>query len=218
MSEEFFGILSLISSFVVILPLLIALWKYQRLSIIQRKLCYLLSVILVVETIANVLWYQKINNMPVYHFYTIIEFALIVNIYKEALRKLFAKRFFFTLVIVFSIFSIVNMYCFQDLLTFNSNVTTVLGIIVIFFTLCYFYALLKEVKYSALEQNPMFWLNAGFLIYFSSNLILFFINNTMFKNPEPNEVSYLLWGLHAIVNIILTFFYMISVWVNPKQP
>lgn len=216
MSKELFGILRLISSFAVILPLLIALWKYRRLNKMQLKLVYLLLTILVVESISNVLWYQKINNSPVYHFYTIIECILIVNIYKDELNKLFPKRFFYILAIAFTLFAIVNMCYFQSFWKFNSNATTLLGFLVIFLSLSYFYALLKEVKYSSLEQNPMFWLNAGFLIYFSSNLILFYINNSMFKSA--NEVSLLVWGLHAIVNIVLTIFYTISIWVNPKQP
>lgn len=217
MSEELFGVLRLISSFAVILPLLIALWKYHRLSTMQQKLLYLLITTLVVESISNVLWYQKINNLPVYHFYSIVECILMVHIYKDELKKLFPKRFFYTIIAAFTIFSIVNMMYFQNLQTFNSNATTVLGILVIFLALSYFYALLKEVKYSSLETNPMFWLNAGFLIYFSSNLILFFVNNSLFQGSKATKVSYLLWGLHAVVNIILIIFYTISVWVNPKQ-
>jgi len=217
MSEELFGTLRFISSFAVILPLLIALSKYHRLSKIQQKLVYLLITTLVVESISNVLWYQKINNLPVYHFYSIVEFILIVHIYKDELKKLFPKRFFYTIVAAFTIFSIVNMMYFQSLQTFNSNVTTLSGILVIFLALSYFYALLKEVKYSSLERNPMFWLNAGFLIYFSSNLLLFFVNNSLFQESKATKVSYLLWGLHAVVNIILIIFYTISVWVNPKQ-
>ena len=217
MSEELFGTLRFISSFAVILPLLIALSKYHRLSKIQQKLVYLLITTLVVESISNVLWYQKINNLPVYHFYSIVEFILIVHIYKDELKKLFPKRFFYTIVAAFTIFSIVNMMYFQSLQTFNSNVTTLSGILVIFLALSYFYALLKEVKYSSLETNPMFWLNAGFLIYFSSNLLLFFVNNSLFQESKAKKVSYLLWGLHTVVNIILIIFYTISVWVNPKQ-
>ncbi|WP_298513680.1 hypothetical protein [uncultured Kordia sp.] len=98
---------------------------------------------------------------------------------------------------------------------FNSNATTVLGILVISLSLSYFYALLKEVKYTLLERNPMFWLNAGFLIYFSSNLLLFFINNSMFTKAD--EVSYLVWGLHAIVNFILVIFFTIAIWITPNQ-
>lgn len=217
MSKELFGNLRLISSFMVILPLCTAAWKYFRLSSIQWKLVYLLIVILVIESIANALWFQKKNNLPLYHFYTIVECILILNIFKEALEKLFSERFFYITAIVFSIFSIVNTFYFQALTTFNSNATSVLGFLVIFLSLSYFYALLKETEYSPLEKKPMFWINAGFLIYFSSNLILFYVNNVMFVNPEPNEVSYLLWGLHAVVNIFLMVFFTIAIWVKPNQ-
>ena len=215
MSEALFGNLRLISSFVVMLPLLVAWWKHKRLQEVQRKIVYLLIAVLIVETIANVLWYQKQNNLPVYHFYSILEFGLITYIYKDALQPLFPKRFFLFVFISFASFAILNMCFLQSLWTFNSNVTTLLGFLVIFFCVSYFYALLKQTTYSPLEKKPMFWLNAGFLIYFSSNLILFYINNTMFT--EANEVSYLVWGMHAIVNIVLTIFYTIAIWVNPDQ-
>ncbi|PTX63695.1 hypothetical protein C8N46_101299 [Kordia periserrulae] len=213
MSEELFGYLRLISSFGVLLPLCLALWKRRRLTSIQRKLLYLLIAICIVEAIANALWYRKENNLPVYHFYSIVECLLILNLYKEALKKLFSKHVFMSAGVIFTVFAIVNMLCFQALTTFNSNVTTTLGFLVIFLCLCYFYALLQEEIYSPLEKKPMFWINAGFLIYFSSNLILFFINNSMFTKPDA--VSYLVWGLHAVVNIILMLFFTIAVWVNP---
>lgn len=215
MSKEFFGNLSLISSIAVILPLCIALWKYRRLQPVQQKLLYLLVTIFVVEAVANILWLQKENNHPVYHFYSIIEFGLILYLYKDALKRLFSARFFIVLWIVFAVFAIVNMSFFQSLSTFNSNVTTLLGFLVIFLSLSYFYALLKQETYSPLERKPLFWINAGFLIYFSSNLLLFFINNSMFT--EADEMSHLVWGLHAIVNIILIIFFTIAVWVNPNQ-
>lgn len=215
MSKELFGYLRLISSFAVLLPLLIALYKRNNMNTVQRKLALLLLVTLVTESISNVLWYQKENNLPVYHFYTVAEFILIINVYRTVLKKFFFKNFFALITIIFISFAVLNTIFFQSLKTFNSNVTTLLGFIIIFLTLSYFYKLLKEVKYGMLESNPMFWLNSGFLIYFSSNLILFYINNSMFK--EANEVSYLFWGLHAIVNIILTVFYTIAIWVNPKK-
>ncbi|WP_109098727.1 hypothetical protein [Aquimarina sp. AU58] len=215
MSIDFFEILGNISSFIILVPLLLSVLKFKSLNKIQLRLGYLLLVTLIVEFISNVLWYQKINNLPVYHFFTVIQFLLIVNIYKRALSQTFSKYFFTSLGIGFMVFAVVNIMFFQDLFTFNSNATTLMGAIVIFLSLSYFYALLKEVKYSALETNPMFWINSGFLIYFSSNLILFYINNSMFKGST--EASYLVWGLHAVINIVLTIFYTVAIWVKPKK-
>ncbi|PKV48576.1 hypothetical protein ATE84_0576 [Aquimarina sp. MAR_2010_214] len=215
MSKELFDVLRLISSFIVTIPLLLSVYKFKSLNRIQVKLVYLLLGVLTVEVISNILWYKKINNMPLYHFFTVIHFLLIVNIYKMALSQIFSKYFFTILSIGFAIFAVINTVFLQGLMTFNSNTTTLLGALVIFFSLGYFYALLKEVKYSALETNPMFWINSGFLIYFSSNLILFFMNNTLFKGITT--ASYILWGLHAVINIVLTIFYTIAIWVKPQE-
>ncbi len=216
MTKEVFENITLVAFILLFLPLVVAIVRYKFLNSSQRKLSILVLCIVIVEITSRLLWYKKINNLPVYHFYIIIEFILIIYIYRDELSRLFPKLFFTILSIGFTIFSIGNTLFLQDINTFNSNATTLLGIIVIFLSLSYFYALLKEVKYSALEINPMFWINAGFLIYFSSNLILFFINNNMFQGST--EASYLVWGLHAIVNIVLTIFYTIALWVSPKKP
>ncbi len=215
MSVNIFEIIGNISSFIVILPLLLSIYKNKLLNVAQKRLFVLLVVILITELISNILWYLRINNLPVFHFYTIVEFLLILNIYRNELTRLFSKTFFILLSLGYIMFAITNMLFLQDLGTFNSNTTTVMGLVVIFLALSYFYALLKEMKYSSLENNPMFWLNSGFLIYFSSSLILFYINNNMFK--ESTEASYLVWGLHAIINIVLIIFYTITIWVNPKK-
>lgn len=215
MSKELFQILANISSFMIVIPLILSGYKFKALYKIQTKLFYLIILTFIVELIANLLWRNKMNNLPIYHFYTVFELLLILNIYITVLKHPFSKKFFVFIGIGFTVFAIINTLYFQDLTTFNSNTTTLLGILVIFLALSYFYTLLKEVKYSALESNPMFWINSGFLIYFSSNLTLFFINNNIFKGST--EASYLVWGLHAIVNIILIVFYTIAVWVNPKK-
>lgn len=215
MTKEVFENITLVAFILLFLPLVISIVRYKSLNSSQRKLSILVLCIVIVEITSRLLWYKKVNNLPVYHFYIIIEFILIIYIYKDELSRLFPKLFFTILSVGFTVFSIVNTVFLQDINTFNSNATTLLGILVIFLSLSYFYALLKEVKYSALEINPMFWINAGFLIYFSSNLILFFINNNMFQGST--EASYLVWGLHAIVNIVLTIFYTIALWVSPKK-
>ncbi|EZH75019.1 hypothetical protein ATO12_09830 [Aquimarina atlantica] len=215
MSKELFDNLTLVASLILLAPLVILFFRFNALSLIQKKLSFIVILTVLVEIISWSLWYKKINNLPVYHFFTVIQFLLIVNIYRGALSQTFSKKFFTSLSIGFVVFAIINIVFFQDLLTFNSNATTLMGLIIIFLSLSYFYALLKEVKYSTLETNPMFWINSGFLIYFSSSLILFFMNNTLFK--EVTEASLILWGLHAIINIVLTIFYIVAISVKPKK-
>lgn len=215
MSKNFFENVTFIAFVLLFVPFLISVFRYKFLNKIQKRLLLLIVTNVAVESISRLLWYNKINNLPLYHIYTVIEFFLITNIYKSALSKLFPQHFFTVSSILFTFLAILNTLFFQGIFTFNSNMTTLMGLIIIFYSLCYFYSLLKEIKYSGLESKPMFWINSGFLIYFSSNIILFFLNNNLFE--KSTEASYVVWGLHAIINMILTIFYTVSVWVKPKK-
>ncbi|WP_109298810.1 hypothetical protein [Aquimarina sp. AU474] len=217
MSKELFENIRLISLLIVGVPFIVALFRFKTLNKTQAILMVLLSIIIIVEIVSLLFWYKKVNNLPIYHVYTVVEFVIISKIYAVELKSMFSKSFFIILILLFGGFAVCNTVFFQDIYTFNSNAITISGMIIIFFCLSYFYSLLKEVKYNALEINPMFWINSGFLIYFSSNLILFFINNYMFKDGASAS-SYLVWGLHAIMNIVLNIFYTIALWVNPKKP
>lgn len=216
MIENWFSGITLMAYVFLYIPLLIFVLRFKNLSKIQLVIGILVVNVVITESASRIMWYHKINNLPLYHLYVVIEFLLICLIYRKKLKTLFSHLFFGILATAFIITAIINVFFFQDIYTFNSNMTTIEGLIVVFFCLSFFYKLLKEVKYTSLETNPMFWINSGFLIYFSSNLILFFINNKLFQGST--EASYMVWGLHAIVNIIQTIFYTIALCVHQKRP
>lgn len=209
MSREAFELISLISSLYVLIPLSVLVYRFGTLSTLQRKLGWLLLTIFLVELISNALWYQQVNNLPLYHVYSLIEFWLIINIYRLILPALLNH---FRVIIVGSIFTllaVVNALFFQSPFEFNSNVTTISSIVFIFLSLGVFYSLMRENKLPSLTSLPSFWIGAGQLLYFSSNLLLFFISSRM----EFSEIeNYLLWGTHAVVNCILLTFYAFALW------
>ncbi len=199
----------------MLIPLIIGSFKYKYLSKSQTWLFYLLIATAVTEVISNFLWYQSINNFPVFHVFTIFQFIFIIGIYKIELRSVFSKNLFNIALIIFVAFAIINSIWLQSIYAFNSNTITIVSYVTLFFSLAYFYKLLKEVKYEALEKTPMFWLNIGFLIYFSSNLLLFFLNDYL---PKGSPSMYLVWSAHAVVNIILNIFYTIALWIKAAEP
>ena len=211
MNKELFKWLTLISSFIVLLPLFISLLKYSGLTRIQKKLTLFLFVVLIVEIVSNILWYKEINNHPIYHIYTVLEFLLILNIYNEILTKLFSKTVTVLIGISFIGFAILNILLYQDLFTFNSNTIQVLSYCAIFIAIASFYSMLKMSDLS-LFRNTTFLISTGILLYFSSNLVLFHINNSLDLSVSQ---SYLLWGTHAIINIISILFYTLAIWVQP---
>lgn len=214
MSKEFFEVLRLTSAFSVIIPLIFALLFFARLTKVQRKLTLLLLVVLIVEITTNVMWYHEMNNLLIYHVYTVVEFLLFLNIFKEVLSKLITLLGVVLLGTGFSLFSVIISLFYQRIYEFNSIAITVLSVSMILIALASFYSLLKEHSYSKVERNPIFWISAGILIYFSGNLILFYINNALNLTLEE---SYIIWGMHAVVNIVLILFYTRAIWVHPAK-
>ena len=133
MSEQMFKNLTLVAFILLFVPAVIFLVRSKVLAAVQKKLAILVLVTLLVEVISRILWYKKINNLPIYHFYTVIEFLLILNIYKEPLRKVFDVKYLVIIGVGFTGFAILNTIFFQDLFTFNSNVTTLMGLLVVVF-------------------------------------------------------------------------------------
>ncbi len=223
MVEQLLETSTLISSFSVIIPLIIAVTRFGQLSKPQRLLTYLLITSLVVEVIANLLWYQQKRNLVVYNSFAIVHFNFILLIYQNQLGNTWTKPLK-VLMILFNLFFLVDTLFLKKLTDFgyyfNSNITTSASLIFILLALKYFHKLLKEVRYQKLEKNPMFWISAGLTLYYSGTLILFLLGNQV--NQDKNaalyyEIALAAWGLNSFFNLILNTAYSIALWVKPAK-
>lgn len=213
MNKLAFEYISWCSSYIVALPLIVLLFNSARLNRLQKILGLLLIADLLTEIGTHVLWSNGLNNLFVYHIYAVIEFVLIATIYSFWLPDVFGKSRLLALTVSFTLFGVINVAFFQDLYTFNSNSTSLSAILICLFALITFYRRLTQSEKTVQLNTPEFWLNAGFLLYFSSSLILFLFSNLL--NLSPKE-SYSIWGLHALINIILHLFYARALWIVRK--
>lgn len=211
--EELVKNISVILLCVILLPLFVAFLRRNDLTRVQQKLAYLIILTAVFEIVSYILWHNGINNHPPYHFYSIFEFWLVLNIYQCSLKWLNSKVIILAGA-VFTLFAVSNMIFLQDLSEFNSNVTTTSGVMIILLSIISFFQLLTKQTDRSVFSNPQFYINSGFLIYFSSNLVLFYLSSRVTLTLEE---SYMVWGAHAVVNCILIIFYTIALWIHPRK-
>lgn len=214
MNEELFENLSWVSSYLVIAPLIVFLVRRKKLNLVQRKLVALLLLILLTEIASNILWYEFITNHPLYHFYSIIEFLLILNLYASILSEWISKKWFFITGSCFVVFAVGNMLFLQNLFEFNSNVTTLSAFFIILLTIFTYFHFLHRSSDQSLSRTPAFWINTGLLLYFSSNLVLFYVGN---KVDLTLDESYTIWGLHSIFNCVQITLFTLALWIHPKK-
>lgn len=177
----------------------------------------LLSLIIIsglVELIGRMLWQKSMNNLFLYHFYTIIEFLLLGALYARNLAGLIKPFYMKVLIAAFVMFAVANTIFFQSLKEFNSNVTFVESLLLIVLSLAYFYKLLRDMNHRKLERVPMFWINMSVLTYFSGALLLFHVTNELFTFPKE-EIA-MLFSTHALFNIVHYLLYGIALWVKPE--
>jgi hypothetical protein len=199
---------------VICIPIAIGLYRIRGLDFIQRQVLVLVSIALVNEVLATYLRFQGTNNLWVFHLFVPISFFFMLRIYKEVLKHYYSWHFFNFILFFFIIFSLVNSFFIQSIWVFNSNAISLSSAVYIVFSVLYFYQLLRNPASEGLEKSPMFWLNTGVLIYYSSTLILFLLVNYLI--PEDPKLYASLLGLNIFFNIIINIFYTVVLWKNPQ--
>ncbi|MBU2916195.1 MULTISPECIES: hypothetical protein [Reichenbachiella] len=214
-SEEIFQILHTIPYVFIGIALLIGAVRFKQQNNIQRKLFALIIITAAVELCSRLLWQYQINNMAVFHVFTVVEFCILTSIYKHELNLLRQNNAIQWIRGAFILFAIANTLLWQDFTIFNSNTLTISSALLIALSVMYFYQLLQQTKYEKLEQNPMFWINSGVLVYFSSCIVLFHVTNEL--GLEAKQVRELSFSINAIFNVFHYIAFSIALWIRPVR-
>jgi len=196
---------------VFIVPaLIIAFRKYSKLSPELKVITYYLVLSALTEILAALLAAVNKNNLPLLHIYTILQFVLIARFYGIVLAGFVPRNLIRYSAYFFIIFSILNSLFLQTIFTNNTYARTLESLLVITFSLTLFYRIISEMRIEKLEDSPVFWINTGFLIYFSSTIFLFVMSN--FILPLNKTLNVYLWGVHAFISSFHYILIAIGLW------
>lgn len=215
MNKEVAGLIMDLASFVSLLPLGMAIIRRRYLMQEQNILFALVVSAFVIEALSffiGRILHQ--HNLFLLHIYTVIEFVALSTIYRFQLKSLYGARLFNVLLGVFIPVAILNAWVVDSSSMFNDYARALEAFILIMLVLSYFYKTLVDLKIQSLEREPMFWINAGVLIYFSGSLFIFIFGNFFSSSKEAMFVS---WGIHAVFSIILNISYTIALWIKPRE-
>lgn len=200
------GYIALIISFVV------GVARFRQLNNDQKLLFVLITLALLIELTGRILWHLRINNLFLYHFYSVAEFVLLGVLYVRHLDGLIESVYIRFILAVFVLFALVNTLFFQSLQQFNSHVTFAESLLLIIFSILYFYKELRDLENRNLDRVPMFWINTAVITYFSGALVLFHVANDLI--PESMKVKGVVWGIHALFNIVHYTLFAIALWIR----
>lgn len=150
------------------------------------------------------------NNLFLLHFYTIFDFIMMTLIFQAYLPRSFVKWG----IIVFSFAALLHSIFVEQLNTFNVLARSVEAFIVMCYVMRYFWFTLKEMKIKRLEQQPIFWISCGALLYYAAGFFIFLFSTDLLPH---DDLWFTYWGIHAFFTILLYLFYSVALWVQPEK-
>lgn len=183
----------------VLIPISIALIKYKRADRVLLLIFYYLLLDGAVNLIAVVLSDYQINNLPLLHIYTILEFLLLSFFYIKILKDPLARNIIKFLMLIFPVLCVINFLFFQSIFRFNTYTRPLEVLLIMAYCLTYFAQANEANDIKAWSSNSIIWINIGILLYFSGALFVYSFSNltTAYTSPKYKLVNLFIWDIHA---------------------
>lgn len=188
---------------------IVAAVRFKRLSPALRCLAGLIFFELLIELVSRAVS----PNLFLLPIDTLVEFGLLAWMYRRAFWPSAVSRGVPAVVAVFSLVSLLSYAEPTNLLHFNSVQRFAESVLVLGLVLLYFYRVIRELVIVHLEQEPLFWISVGLLLYFSGNVFIFVSSNYVLQHSQA--LSMRMWDIHALLYMILQGLYAWALWISP---
>ncbi|MDW3195115.1 MAG: hypothetical protein R8G66_22265 [Cytophagales bacterium] len=209
-------LLKTVGLYASLLPLLLGLFTFSRNHGAIRYLILLSLVACLTEFIGAYLAYHKTPNLFLFHLYPPIEFSIILTIYSLNMRSTVQPIAFLVAGVLFVLLSVANVLYIQPLHVFNTHGRGLESFLVLCLAIGYAIQQLYRPEGVKARNKPMFWINTGILIYFSTNMLLFYMSNYLIDNFSM-AFNKFIWDFHAVVSFALYLFYTFAIYIDWKK-
>jgi hypothetical protein len=203
-----------IAFYIPLLPAFFSIIKWQSMNAHQKWFAVLLWFILIISFSGRV-WnvITKESNMPFFYIYILIEYLILLQIFRILFQQGVKNFIHVSLAIGFSFIWLINVCTGKGWWTFPDYIHALEAIIIIILVILWFIKMLKEKIILQPYKTFEFWLCAGLLIFFSGNFLLFVFPKFILN--AGNEVFLAIWKVNAVLNILLYSIYTIALlWVK----
>jgi hypothetical protein len=198
----------------IVIPIVPALLQYKRLPGQLKVIVWYLFLSAISNAVTRILAYNYINNMPVMHVYTLLEFVLLALFYREVLAKGKTGILIPLMVSLFTLLCIGNVLFLQNMHTYNTYTKSIEALLIIVLGVFYFKQNLDSIVSGKDRNTSLMYINSGLLIYFSGSFIWFVVYNMTVMNERMGMV---MWSIHATLLLLLYVLIAIALWKYKKS-
>jgi hypothetical protein len=201
----------------VFLTAVYALVVYRKLKREYQVFSWFLVFSGIIQLITLTLWWLRKPNLVYLHIYVIGGFFCLAWFYRVVLKDFIHPRIVDTVIVLFTIFAVLNSIFGKSITAFDSTGSTVEAALIIIFALSTFLLTQNEIVRNGnlVELRGLNWINSGLLIFFASTILLYYFGDTIMRSFPP-ELSRYSWTLHAFFSVILYTCSFTGLWKSTK--
>lgn len=184
----------------IVVPIFFSIFKIWSLNQSLKALTLYLIICLIIEFVSDVLWYDNINNLWLFHIFTLLEFTCFMYIFFQILKIEHKQKLFSVIILSFLIIFLVDIIFISGHLKMNELARNVEGFTFIVLSILYFKSLMKSNEHQSLLQKFSFWFSSAILLYFSGSLFIFLFSNYLLDSSP--ETFFGIYAIHSILSII----------------
>lgn len=207
-------ILNNLDSFGAILPLAICFRRGFIINGVQKYICFYLLLQVALNSVCSVLAAERINNILLYQANCLASLIFITLFFNEVVPA-FKRHGWFKL-LSWSLVTILAVYMiFENKNVFNSHSFSYTGLIIVLYSLLFFYNKITHPSLTKITKEPVFWFVTGFFIYYSATFMIF-VSYSVLTEEQKIDVN-LLWRLHNIIFLIMCIYISVGYLCNTSR-
>lgn len=209
-------IIRVASNLSLLLPLAIYVTRIRYAS----RQVHIIGVLLIVsglcDLIGFILFREHQSTVVLFNTYYALLFILLSWFYYEVLfvntRRI---MIWIGLAVYVQSFILISVFV-QNFLEYQTLMWLITAIIMIAYSIAYFFYSLTTITSMGLFGYSLIWINIGVMIYFCLNLFLFVMGNYVLTKLDP-ETSALIWSSHNINNIIKNVLFAVGIYFYRRR-
>lgn len=191
-----------IGTVVVLVPSTVALFRYEHFDgPVLPRLAFLVWWNALVEVLVTAAYYSGYgNNMPLYHIYMAVEFALLSWVFWAMLPEVINRTRWLIGVGVFWAMILSKAFKPELFYEFPSLLRSFESLILIGLSIVYFWKVLQKAEEPFLLRSPGFWVGAAVLTYYGSTTLVYAYTDYIMEKSD--ELFTAVWSVLAILNVV----------------
>ncbi|OGX90362.1 hypothetical protein [Hymenobacter coccineus] len=190
--------------------------RFRRLPPELRYLAVFMGLDVLTEISSDWLHRHHQPNLFLFPIFAAMEVWFLALVYDRALQWPAFSRWRPGLAGAFVAYCVLDGWLFPEVARFKPALQIVESVLVLSLVGLYFRKLLRELRVTRLDQEPMFWVSTGIVVNSLGSIQIFLFSNYLLTHYS-NQLSTAAWAVHTLLNVVLYACYCTALWIRPRK-